>query len=122
MIIKYENFGNDGIINLPIGAFWKLFVQETTESDGKEYYDCNIMLSCGTNTISVLYLEYLIDDYDIPRYEIASFANAIINEFVQMLIENTPLIDMNTLFETVLEKDGFRSKWIEKNYVSGSDI
>lgn len=121
MIIKYDNFGNNAIVNLPINTSWKVFVQETEEANGKEYYNYKIMLSYGTDTDSIFYLEYLIDDYAIPRYEVGSFANAIVNEFTRMLTENIQLIDMTELCENVLAKDGFRSKWIEKNYVSEND-
>ena len=119
MIVRYDNFGDAGAINLPINAFWSISVQETNEND---YYDVLIKLSYGTDTIEILRLEYLYDDYEIPHYEIELFANEIVNKFICLSTENISIIDMEKLYKKVLINGGFRSQWIDKNYITENDL
>ena len=123
MFILYdESSGGRGMINLPEWESWKIHVQKNVVCNGQKYSDYRIILTCGEQKTEILDLNFLWEFIEIPWFEIMSFANAIIEEFVRLMSTDEDTINVNQVVNIVLENEGFRSAWIKEGHITKDTV
>jgi hypothetical protein len=116
MFIKYEDCGDNIIVNVPDSLTWKICYKLFDEA-GNE--DCNLYLIVGEETILLRDAEYWCQGRtNLPYSAVGDLYEEIVN-VIGAKIENEPnlrIIDISSIESKLLE-DEFEKKWIEKGYV-----
>jgi hypothetical protein len=128
MIIQYDNNkGERSAFEIPKGASWKVYAKR---NEVKVPGVANLMVSFS---ILLSYKEKLfgkkieerigflspifVQGCGAPESEIATFADAIADEFAVRAALDTPVIDMTELIEYVYLHKGIGDDWVKKGYV-----
>ena len=116
MFVKYEDCGDNIIVNVPDSVTWKI-CYKLFDEDG--YDDCNLYLIVGDETILLRDTEYWCQGRPNLPYSAVGYLYEEIVDAIVAKIENDPnlrVIDISSIESKLLEEK-YEKKWIEKGYV-----
>ncbi len=120
MFIKYENCGDNIILNVPDSEMWQICYRLLDE---KGYDDCSLYLIIADKTILLRDGEdWWNGRPDLPCFAVGELYEEIV-EVIFAKIENEPnlkVIDITSI-EYQLIKEKYEKKWLEKGYVTADN-
>lgn len=116
MLIKYDDCGDNTIINIPDSLIWRIcFIQYDENGD----YKGELCLIIGDETIVIRDLEYFCGGRpNLPVHAVCNLYEDIMN-VISAKIESEPdlrMIDITSI-ESKLLKEKYEKKWIKEGYI-----
>ena len=115
MFIKYDDCGDNVIINLPDSIPWKICFRMFNEN---AYDDFNLYLIMGEETILLRDTDYWCQGRSDLPYTAVGYMYEEMVDIIAKKIENDPnlrLIDISSIENELLGK--YEKIWIEKGYI-----
>ena len=116
MFVKYDNCGDNTIVNVPDSVTWKI-CYKLFDEDGNDDY--NLYLIVGDETVLLRDTDYWCQGRpNLPHFTVGNLYEEIVDAIVAK-IENDPnlrVIDISSIESKLLEEK-YEKLWIEKGYV-----